>query len=229
MMTPVESPRRGINLTLIRDTVTGKTVLEGVSAEELDELAGDLIAPPRELNCARPLKVATIVHTAAADVTGGPTLRVHKLYHGSMVDGPGRRSVLMVSGCSVRCRHCYVKETWDSQGGIAMSVGAAVAALLDPVGEPRDGVTLLGGEPLDQPDAMAKLMRELKARGQHLVLYSGYTLEALARRPESSVQEALCLADTLIDGPFVPRLSGGAGEWRGSRNQRLIPLPGLWV
>jgi len=72
-------------------------------------------------------------------------------------------------------------------------------------------------------------MRELKARGQHLVLYSGYTLEALARRPEPSVRDALCLADILIDGPFVHRLSGGAGEWRGSRNQRFIPLPGLWA
>lgn len=229
MMLNVESPQRRINLTLIRDTATGKMVVEGLSAEELDEVAGDLVAPPRELNCARPLDVVTIVRATVADVTDGPALRVHKLYHGSVVEGPGRRSVLMVSGCSVRCPGCYVKDTWETRGGGAMSVAAAVAALLDPVGEPRDGVTLLGGEPLDQPDAVAELMRELKARGQHIVLYSGYTLEVLARRSEPSVREALCLADILIDGPFVPRLSDGAGEWRGSRNQRVIPLPGLWV
>lgn len=229
MMLNVESPQRRINLTLIRDTATGKMVVEGLSTEELDELAGDLIAPPRELNCARPLDVATIERAAADEGGGGPALRVLKVYHGSVVEGPGRRSVLMVSGCSVRCPGCYIKETWDPRSGVAMSVQAAVAALLDPIGEPRDGVTLLGGEPLDQPDAVAELMRELKERGQHLVLYSGYTLETLARRPEPSVREALCLADVLIDGPFVPRLSAGAGEWRGSRNQRVIPLPGLWV
>ncbi len=90
-MLQVESPRRTINLTLIRDTATGKTVLEGLAAEELDELAGDLIATPRTLNCARPLGAATIERAAADDVTGGPALRVHKLYHGSMVEGPGRR------------------------------------------------------------------------------------------------------------------------------------------
>ena len=31
--------------------------------------------------------------------------------------------------------------------------------------------------------------------------------------------------DLLIDGPFVAPLAQGAGEWRGSRNQRLIAHP----
>jgi len=156
-------------------------------------------------------------------------LRVYRIYHGSVVEGPGRRSVLQVVGCGVRCAGCSVPETWDPRGGAAMSVGEVVEALLDPEGEPRDGVTLLGGEPLDQPESIAAVMRELKARGQHLVLYSGRTLGALARRPEPSVREALTLADVLIDGPYVRRLAEGAGEWRGSRNQNIIQLPGLWL
>ena len=84
---------------------------------------------------------------------------------------------------------------------------------------------MLGGEPLLQPLALAALLRALKAAGQHVVLYTGYTLAALARRPEPVIAEILALTDLLIDGRFVAKLADGAGEWRGSRNQRLIPFP----
>ena len=38
---------------------------------------------------------------------------------------------------------------------------------------------------------------------------------------------SLELTDLLIDGPFVAALADGAGEWRGSRNQRFISHPAL--
>jgi len=43
---------------------------------------------------------------------------------------------------------CYVPETHDPSGGILLTVGEVVKALLDPVGESRDGITVLGGEPV---------------------------------------------------------------------------------
>jgi anaerobic ribonucleoside-triphosphate reductase activating protein len=106
-----------------------------------------------------------------------------------------------------------------------MSMAAVVSAALDPTGEPRDGVTVLGGEPFFQPIGLARLLRELKAAGIHTTVYSGYTLEGLARRGDASVHQALALADLLIDGPFVHALANQAGEWRGSRNQRVISDP----
>ena len=106
-----------------------------------------------------------------------------------------------------------------------MPVDALVELLLDPTGEPRDGVSVLGGEPFLQPVGLAALLGRLKARGVHTTVYTGYTLEALGRRPEPAVRAALQLIDLLIDGPFVATLSQGAGEWRGSRNQRLIAHP----
>jgi anaerobic ribonucleoside-triphosphate reductase activating protein len=83
----------------------------------------------------------------------------------------------------------------------------------------------LGGEPFFQPAALAALLRMLQVHGTHTVVYSGYTLEVLSRRPEPEVREALAFTDLLIDGPFVAALVDGAGEWRGSRNQRLIRRP----
>ena len=116
-------------------------------------------------------------------------------------------------------------ETHDPAGGAALGVADVVAALLDPAGEPRDGATVLGGEPFSQPLGLAALVRALKRLGLHVVVYTGHTLEALARRPEPEVGEALKLVDLLVDGPYVAALADRAGEWRGSRNQRLIIRP----
>jgi len=210
------------NVTWIIDPATGALVAEGMEAREVAMLASDLLPPAQAINCARPL--SSLPLSSEAD-TGDPTLRVARLYHGSVVDGPGRRSVVQLQGCPIRCRGCYVPETHDPNGGILLTIGEVVKALLDPAGEPRDGITVLGGEPFFQPAGLADLLHRLKAWGLHTVVYSGYTLEVLARKPEPEVWEALHLIDLLVDGPFVAALSDGAGEWRGSRNQRLIHHP----
>jgi anaerobic ribonucleoside-triphosphate reductase activating protein len=209
-------------LTWIIDPATGSLVAEGIEAQEVPALAGDLLPPAREVNCARPLRSQAL--SSAAD-SAGPVLRVARLYHGSVVDGPGRRSVVQLQGCPIRCRGCYVPETHDPTGGVPLTIAEIVGNLLNPVGEPRDGVTVTGGEAFSQPVGLAAVLKELKLRGVHTVVYSGYTLEVLARRPEPEVWEALYLIDLLVDGPFVAALAEGAGEWRGSRNQRLIPRP----
>jgi anaerobic ribonucleoside-triphosphate reductase activating protein len=120
---------------------------------------------------------------------------------------------------------CYVPETHDPAAGVALGVQDVVAALLHPVGEPRDGITMLGGEPFFQPEGLAALLRALKRRGVDTAVYTGYTLETLGRREEPDVRGALRLTDLLIDGPFVRSLAAGAGRWRGSRNQRLVLQP----
>ena len=58
-------------------------------------------------------------------------------------------------------------------------------------------------------------------------MYSGFTLRALESRSDPAVHAALAFTDLLIDGPYIEPLAEGAGEWRGSRNQRIIALPGL--
>jgi anaerobic ribonucleoside-triphosphate reductase activating protein len=209
-------------LTWILDPATGELVVEGLAVAEASALAGDLLPRAREVNCARPLAAAPLPTASDSD---GPTLRVARIYHGSVVDGPGRRSVVQLQGCPIRCPGCYVPETHDPAAGAALGVADVVAALLHPAGEPRDGITVLGGEPFFQPLGLAALLRALKGRGSHTVVYSGYTLETLGHRQERGVREALCLTDLLIDGPFVAGLAAGAGEWRGSRNQRVIARP----
>jgi anaerobic ribonucleoside-triphosphate reductase activating protein len=212
-----------IELSWILDPATGALVVEGLAVREASALAGDLLGPGQELTCARPLRDASL---PARSTGSNTTLRIARIYHGSVVDGPGRRSVVQVQGCPLRCPGCFVPETHDPSNGVVLSVPDIVTAVLDPAGAPRDGVTILGGEPFAQPSGLASLLRALKACDLHTIVYSGYTLEALARRGEGSVHAALRLTDLLIDGPYVAALADGAGRWRGSRNQRLVSRPG---
>jgi len=106
-----------------------------------------------------------------------------------------------------------------------MNISEIVEQLLAPEGEPRDGVTILGGEPFLQQNGLLALLQMLKQRSQHITLYTGHTLEQLNARPETVFKQILELTDILIDGPFVKELSGNAGEWRGSTNQRIIHSP----
>jgi anaerobic ribonucleoside-triphosphate reductase activating protein len=211
--------------TWIIDTASGALTVEGMSESELTRLADDLLTAPSHVNCARPVNVPPTRIVRARVGCDEPSLRVHRIYHGSVVEGPGRRSVLQLMGCTLRCPGCHTPETHPVDGGVLMSVGEVVDLLLDQEGAPRDGVTILGGEPFLQHENLSLLLSELKGRGQHITLYSGYTLEELRARPEPSVREALALADILIDGRFVASLSHGAGEWRGSTNQRVIYAP----
>ncbi len=67
-------------------------------------------------------------------------------------------------------------------------------------------------------------MSRLKFNGLHVTLYSGYTMEQLIQRKNPATDYILTHIDILIDGPFVSSMREGSGEYRGSRNQRLLGL-----
>jgi anaerobic ribonucleoside-triphosphate reductase activating protein len=88
------------------------------------------------------------------------------------------------------------------------------------------GVTFSGGEPFCQPEALLPLAREIKARGLHLLIFSGYTYEQLQAISASSEATAqlLRLCDTLIDGPYIEEQRDLTLQFRGSANQRVLQL-----
>ena len=153
------------------------------------------------MNCARPAEIfrrKTNKNTVASDndrAKSNPYLSTEniylfRLYHNSTVDGPGRRSVIQVAGCSIRCAGCYVPETHERSNGKLTSIDSIIAEIDKKSGE-HDGVTIIGGEPFDQAESLASLVIKLKAKGYHLTVYSGYTLEEIdgserrKRQPDS--------------------------------------------
>ena len=147
-------------------------------------------------------------------------LRVAGVIEESIVDGPGLRFVLFLQGCRTHCKGCQNPQTWDFEGGTLVSCYDILTRMQ---GDPLvHGITFSGGEPFEQAQALVPLAVELKARGYHLMAFSGYTFEQLREKPEC--RELLSLLDILVDGPFIEEQKSLELRFRGSRNQRILNM-----
>lgn len=84
-----------------------------------------------------------------------------------------------------------------------------------------EGITILGGEPLQQLPAVAELAAAASRRGLGVIVFTGYTLERA--RPLPGFDRLWSSIDTLVDGPFDARSPEPADGRRviGSTNQGL--------
>ncbi len=153
-----------------------------------------------------------------------PLLRLSGVISESIVDGPGFRYVVFTQGCPHGCPGCHNPQTHDFNGGTLIDP----LTLLPEIDENPllAGVTFSGGEPFCQPEALLPLAREIKARGLHLLIFSGYTYEQLQDLKASSeaTDQLLRLCDTLIDGPYLEEQRDLTLQFRGSANQRVLQL-----
>jgi len=137
-------------------------------------------------------------------------LRVHAIERHSRANGPGVRFVIWVQGCTLGCPGCFNPATHPS-GGEAM----AVEAIARSVRESRvDGVTVSGGEPFEQPDALLALVTALA--GTSVIVFSGFTRAEIERRRLGP--DILARIDVLVDGRYVEKRRLARGL-RGSANQ----------
>lgn len=96
--------------------------------------------------------------------------RIHSFESFGTVDGPGIRFVVFMQGCSLKCKYCHNRDTWDLCGGMEYTLTELLAKIqryknyFMPSG---GGVTISGGEPLLQPDFLIELLKSLKSQGIH--------------------------------------------------------------
>lgn len=215
-------------ITIIIDDVRGELTVEdnqALGAEARNQLVSRH-GTGLEHGCAKPRTVLALPAVAETERAGQICARINGLYHDSLTEGPGRRSSVLLQGCPLKCKNCWVTHLHSEAAGALIPVAQIAELLLDPKFE-RDGVSILGGEPFAQPDALLALVRELRSRGcPHIVCYSGYTLEALRERAifQPVINSILDEIDILIDGAFVESQSLSAGAWTGSGNQRVIEM-----
>ncbi len=157
---------------------------------------------------------------AAPAPTDGGALRVHATLARSRANGPGTRFVVWVQGCSLGCPGCFNPTTHQAEGaGVSTEVDALIAQLMAAAASGAiDGLTISGGEPLEQPAPVAALLRGARAAGLSTLVFSGYTLDEIRARPGGP--DVLDALDVLIDGRYQAgaRLAEGL---RGSSNQQV--------
>ncbi len=151
-----------------------------------------------------------------------------------IANGTGVRVSLFVSGCTHRCKGCFNAEAWDFNYGepYTADTEAFILAALDH--SYVDGLSLLGGEPMEPAHqrALLPLLREVKARFPQKTIwcYTGYLLDsellaADGRAHTEVTDEVVRLLDVVVDGRFVEELKDIRLRFRGSSNQRLIDVP----
>ena len=147
-------------------------------------------------------------------------ISVLSIVEDTMVDGPGFRTSVYCAGCQHKCPGCHNPQSWNPEGGHAMSTEDIMSIIeADPY---TQGVTFTGGDPMYQPEGFAELARAIRSRTpqKDIWCYTGFVFEQLMSNPR---QRALLeLIDVLVDGPFIKEQRDETLLFRGSRNQRLI-------
>lgn len=146
-------------------------------------------------------------------------LRIHSFTPRTRVAGPGLRCLIHTQGCNLACPGCFNPETHAPDGGELRSLDELMGAILTAVRRfGVEGITVSGGEPLQQAPALAELLAAVRAAGLSVVLYSGYTRAEIEAMPHG--QRVLSATDVLIDGRYRADSPCHDG-YRGSANQRL--------
>lgn len=133
--------------------------------------------------------------------------------------GPGRRAVIWTQGCTIGCHGCASRDTWDAEGGALRPV-EDLLRWLGSLPEAPDGVTVSGGEPFQQPEALAALISGVRQAlpEADILVFSGYTRARIVR--DDRLQSIMESCDAVVAGPYNAR--AGYGGWlRGSANQEL--------
>ena len=128
--------------------------------------------------------------------------------------GPYKRYAIWVQGCNKRCIGCVSPDAQPLDEGQAVGTVELAADILS-VSE-IEGITISGGEPFLQQEALCYLIDIVQeVRDLGVILYTGFTYEEIADT------ELARRCDLIIDGEYKEELNDDR-SLRGSSNQRVI-------
>lgn len=128
----------------------------------------------------------------------------------SLCDGPGIRSLLFCQGCDIHCPGCQNPSSWDPKAGKEKDVSELAREIIS--ASDNGKITITGGEPLLQKEAVAELVRILDEAGMDVALYTGH-------KKEDVPQEILSHVKYLKYGPYRKELHTSTTPFVGSTNQ----------
>lgn len=146
----------------------------------------------------------------------------------SRANGPGKRAVIWVQGCTIGCIGCYNSFTHPHTRK-SLLYPKQIAEWVSSI-EGIEGVSFSGGEPFEQAEAVLQTINEIKKLRPELTYfsYTGFELKYLRKSENHAIRELLSALDMLCSGPFVNTLKNTNLLWRGSENQKLIYLSDVY-
>ena len=121
-------------------------------------------------------------------------------------------------GCPLACPGCFNQDTHDFEGGHKIPLDEIYNQIERQLQE-IEGITISGGEPFAQSDALYQLVCQVKHNTDlSILVFSGYTLnEIIKQNNGASILENI---DVLIAGRYIDSMHLGYGL-RGSSNQKV--------
>ena len=152
-------------------------------------------------------------------------MNIANLIKCDMSNGPGMRVTVFVSGCTLNCPGCFNTEAKKFKFGKPYE--EVESEIFSALAEPYiEGLSILGGDPCEKANIETVTKLCIKAKelfpNKTIWMWTGRTIEEL--KTNSIYEKILETIDVLVDGPFVQDLHSAKLEYRGSSNQRVIPL-----
>ena len=166
-----------------------------------------------------PVKVSVSLLAAGGPAEAGDLLNVYNVLPVSHVNGPGRRAVVWVQGCSKRCPGCSNPLTHSHRPQVLLTPKRLAEFILTISG--IEGLTITGGEPFEQAPGVGLLCRLVRKKGLSVMLYTGWEYKDICHLDNQAVRDLLDRIDILVDGAFIKRLADKDLPWRGSGNQQI--------
>lgn len=138
--------------------------------------------------------------------------------------GPGKRLVIWTKGCSKHCKGCANPELWSVRNAKDYPVEDIVKIIHNIYrNEKFDGITISGGDPLEQMDDLLALLEALNMLTSDILVYTGYKesdLDVLfCKKQMDKFRKRIAV---LIDEPYLEELNLPDAVLRGSANQNII-------
>lgn len=154
-------------------------------------------------------------------------MNVSNIKYFCTTNGDGFRTAIFVSGCRLHCKGCFNSKAWDFNFGVELTQ-ELINKILDSIrSEYIDGISILGGEPMDVLNqegvaSIIKAVRDKYGESKDIWLWTGYYKDQI---PETKYKKyILDNLNYMIDGPYESDKYDINLKYRGSINQNVIKL-----
>lgn len=153
------------------------------------------------------------------DVQNSILINTYRIIKATNAEGPGIRLCVWFQGCSRHCDGCYAADTWSHKTNKLISVDEIKSMLAE--NQSTEGITVLGGEPFEQPEQLLSLVKTAKELNRSTIVFTGYTLKELHLENKPYITEILNNTDVLIDGAYDKNKRSFDSPLIGSSNQNF--------
>lgn len=122
------------------------------------------------------------------------------------------------------CPGCSAHDMWDADAGVPILVPDLVDRIVTEIDRDRlDGLTITGGEPTDQADALAAVVVGVRDRLPDLdiLVFTGRPLVAARARAGALMDAATCV----VAGPYRREVPMAEHRLLATANQELVISP----